>query len=78
MQAGSGQAVSSEAVSFIFEVLEPEIFAQCELDMEVVYEDGEWELLSDEANERELSLIKPFSVWQQRARVFPQMHPMGS
>ena len=50
-----------EAVSFIFEVLELEIFAQGELDMEVVYEDGEWELaLLDEANERELSLIKPF------------------
>ena len=40
----AGQAVSSEAVSFIFEVLELEIFAQGELDMEVVYEDGEWEL----------------------------------
>ncbi|NBQ26271.1 MAG: hypothetical protein EBU26_18830, partial [Verrucomicrobia bacterium] len=55
VQAGSGQALSSEAVSFTFEVLEPEIFAQGELDMEVVYEDGEWELaLLDEANEREL------------------------
>ena len=55
VQAGSGQAVSSEAVSYTFEVLEPEIFAQGELDMEVVYEDGEWELaLLDEANEREL------------------------
>ncbi len=55
VKAGSGEAVASEAVAFFFEVIEPEIFNQGELDMEVVYEDGEWELaLLDEANEREV------------------------
>ena len=53
--ASAGELISSDAVSFLFEVIEPEVFSKGELDMEVVYEEGEWELaLLDEANEREL------------------------
>ena len=61
-------------------MLEPEIFAQGELDMEVVYEDGEWELaLLDEANERELEPDQALHYGVAATRqVFPQMHPMGS
>ena len=55
VKAGGGETLKSEAVSFFFEVIEPEVFSTGELDMEVVYEDGEWELaLLDEANEREV------------------------
>ena len=55
VKAADGETVTSEAVSFFFEVIEPEVFNAGELDMEVVYEDGEWELaLLDEANEREV------------------------
>ena len=55
VKAGSGEAVSSEPVSFFFEVWEPTIYNSGELDMEVAYEDGEWELvLLDEANEMEV------------------------
>ncbi len=53
--ASSGESLQSEAVSFFFEIVEPEVFSGGEIDMEVVYEDGEWELaLLDEANEREV------------------------
>jgi len=55
VKAADGETVISEAVSFFFEVIEPEVFNAGELDMEIVYEDGEWELaLLDEANEREV------------------------
>jgi surface-anchored protein len=53
--ASGGENLQSDAVSFFFEVIEPEVFNQGELDIEVVYEGGEWELaLLDEANEREV------------------------
>ncbi len=55
VKAVNGENVTSDAVSFFFDVIEPEIFHSGELDLEVLYEEGEWELaLLDEANEREL------------------------
>ena len=50
-----GQTVSSEETTFLFEVFGPTIFNESELDIEIVYEDGEWEIAAlDEANEREI------------------------
>ena len=50
-----GQTVSSEETTFLFEVFGPTILNEGELDIEIVYEDGEWEIAAlDEANEREI------------------------
>ena len=50
-----GQTVSSEETTFLFEVFGPTIFNEGELDIEIVYEDGEWEMAAlDEANDREI------------------------
>ena len=50
-----GQTVSSEETTFLFEVFGPTIFNEGELDIEIVYKDGEWEIAAlDEANEREI------------------------
>ena len=50
-----GQTVSSEETTFLFEVFGPTIFNEGELDIEIVYEDGEWEIAAlDEANDREI------------------------
>ena len=50
-----GQTVSSEETTFLFEVFGPTIFSEGELDIEIIYEDGEWEIAAlDEANEREI------------------------
>ena len=52
--AGS-QASASSTVDLLFEVFAPEVFSQGEVDLEVAYEAGEWELvLLDEPNEREV------------------------
>ena len=52
--AGS-ETVTSDPTTFFFEIIEPEIFNEGELDIEVVYEEGEWKVaLLDEANEREV------------------------
>ena len=49
------QTVSSEETTFLFEVFGPTIFNEGELDIEIVYEDGEWEIAAlDEANDREI------------------------
>lgn len=73
VKAANGETVTSEAVSFFFEVIEPEVFNAGELDMEVVYEDGEWELaLLDEANERE---VEPNEALLQGARGTRQTVP---
>ena len=51
----NGSAVASETIEFLFEVFGPTIFGEGELDLEVAFEDGEWELVGlDEANEREI------------------------
>lgn len=51
--AGS-QSVESEVITFSFEIKAPLVFAEGEIDFEVVYEDGEWELVFlDEATEQE-------------------------
>ena len=56
--AGGGQRSESEETFFWFEIKGPEEFGEGELDLEVVYENGEWELVGlDEATEREI----PFS-----------------
>ena len=56
VKAGNQETVVSEPVAFFFHVIEPEAFHSGELDMEVAYEDGAWELvLLDEVNERELA-----------------------
>ena len=56
VKAGNEESVVSEPVAFFFHVIEPEIFHSGELDMEVAYEDGAWELvLLDEVNEREVA-----------------------
>ena len=50
-----GQTVSSEEATFLFEVFGPTILNDGELDIEIVYEDGEWEMAAlDEANDREI------------------------
>ena len=50
-----GQTVSSEETTFLFEVFGPTILNEGELDIEIVYEDGEWEIAAlDEANDREI------------------------
>jgi surface-anchored protein len=52
--AGS-QGVMSDPVTVVFDVRTPEVFARGELDVEVVYEMGEWEIaLLDESTEREI------------------------
>ena len=81
--AGSGETLQSEAVSFFFEVIEPEVFNQGELDMEVVYEDGEWELaLLDEANEREVepneALLQGVSATRQSVPADPAFGFLGA
>ena len=49
-----GQTVSSEETTFLFEVFGPMILNDGELDIEIVYEDGEWEIAAlDEVNDRE-------------------------
>ena len=56
VKVGNEESVVSEPVAFFFHVIEPEIFHSGELDMEVAYEDGAWELvLLDEVNEREVA-----------------------
>lgn len=51
--AGS-QPVESEIVTFSFELKAPLVFTEGELDFEIVYKDGEWELVFlDEATEQE-------------------------
>ena len=51
----NGSAVASETSEFLFEIFGPTIFGEGELDLEVAFEDGEWELVGlDEANEREI------------------------
>ncbi len=51
----AGGPSSSDVVELLFEVLAPETLGSGEIDMEVLYEDGEWELaLLDEALEREI------------------------
>ena len=81
--AGSGETLRSEAVSFFFEVMEPEVFNQGELDMEVVYEGGEWELaLLDEANEREVepneALLQGVSATRQTVPEDPAFGFLGA
>lgn len=50
-----GQTVSSEETTFLFEVFGPTILNDGELDIEIVYEDGEWEMAAlDEASDREI------------------------
>ena len=62
------ETVVSEPVAFFFHVMEPEVFHLGELDMEVAYEDGGWELvLLDEVNEREVA--PDSSLLQGRASV---------
>ncbi len=51
----SGQTVSSGEAVFLFEVFGPTVFGEGELDIEVVFEDDEWELAAlDEAGGREI------------------------
>ena len=80
---GSGETLQSEAITFFFEVLEPEVFNQGELDMEVVYEGGEWELaLLDEANEREVepneALLQGVSATRQSVPADPAFGFLGA
>lgn len=51
-----GTRVNSRDTVFLFEVFGPTIIGEGELDLEVAYEDGEWEIVGlDEANEQEIS-----------------------
>jgi surface-anchored protein len=51
-----GTSAKSDDTVFLFEVFGPTIFGAGELDLEVAYEDGEWELIGlDEVNEREIN-----------------------
>ncbi|MBT5706404.1 MAG: hypothetical protein HOI66_08795 [Verrucomicrobia bacterium] len=51
----NGTAIVSENTEFLFEVFGPTIFGEGELDLEVAFEGGEWELVGlDEVNEREI------------------------
>jgi len=68
-----GTPTGSEDTVFLFEVFGPTIIGEGELDLEVVYEDGEWELaLLDEANERE---VEPNEALLQGARGTRQTVP---
>ncbi|MDG1890594.1 MAG: choice-of-anchor M domain-containing protein, partial [Verrucomicrobiota bacterium] len=50
-----GTQTRSEDTVFLFEVFGPTIFGEGELDLEVAFEDGAWELVGlDDANEREI------------------------
>ena len=62
-----GTPVNSEDTEFLFEVLSPTMFGEGELDLEVAYEEGEWELVGlDEANEREIC-AEELVIWGSEA-----------
>ena len=50
-----GTATTSDEIGFLFEVFGPTVVREGELDLEVAYEDGEWEIVAlDELNETEI------------------------
>jgi surface-anchored protein len=83
IKTGNGESIASDSVSFFFHVIQPEVFNMGELDMEVAYEDGEWELvLLDEAVEREVepeeALLQGVSAVIQRVPDHPAFGFLGS
>jgi surface-anchored protein len=56
-------------VTFSFEIKSPVVFSEGEIDFEIVYEEGDWELLLlDEANEREYETDEALLVARPAAR----------